>query len=224
MQRIAKRITGRAGGRQEAVHLDHVILASADLEATAGRLQRDHGLASFSGGRHPAWGTANRIVPLGQSYLEILGVVDAERATESFVGTWIQQETAGGDRLVGWCVAADDIEETASRLGLSVSAGSRTLPDGSILNWLTAGMETAINSRFLPFFIQWDVPPGQHPGRMPAAHRVEPVGAPVLEISGDVVEVAKWLGGLVPWVVTVDGPPGVDAVSIGTTAGEVVLR
>ena len=85
-------------------------------------------------------------------------------------------------------------------------------------------METAIRSGFLPFFIQWDVPPEQHPGRSAAAHRVEPVGPPVLEVSGDVLEVAKWLGGPAPWVVTVQGQPGIASLTIGTTGGEIVLR
>ena len=45
--------------------IDHVILSVRDLEAEAARLNARYGLVSVEGGRHPAWGTANWIVPLG---------------------------------------------------------------------------------------------------------------------------------------------------------------
>jgi hypothetical protein len=39
-----------------------------------------YGLASIEGGRHPGWGTANRIIPLGDAYIELVTVVDDEEA------------------------------------------------------------------------------------------------------------------------------------------------
>ena len=45
--------------------IDHAVLAVADLNDAAQRLRARTGLASIPGGRHPAWGTENRIVPLG---------------------------------------------------------------------------------------------------------------------------------------------------------------
>jgi len=39
----------------------------ADLRAAAQELEARHGLVAVEGGRHPGWGTANRIVPLGES-------------------------------------------------------------------------------------------------------------------------------------------------------------
>lgn len=47
--------------------IDHVIYAVGDLEADAARFRDELGLESVVGGRHPGWGTANRIVPLGSS-------------------------------------------------------------------------------------------------------------------------------------------------------------
>src|SRR5512142_3281084 len=60
--------------------LDHVVLAVDDLDRAAARLEREHGLASYAGGRHARGGTANRIVPLGSQYLELMAVVDPARA------------------------------------------------------------------------------------------------------------------------------------------------
>ena len=66
--------------------IDHVVLACADLDVAAAHLLERHGLASVPGGRHPGWGTANRIVPLGGSYVELITVVDAEEALQSQFG------------------------------------------------------------------------------------------------------------------------------------------
>ena len=71
------------------MELDHVLIAVADLEAAGGEIEDSHGLASIEGGRHPSWGTANRIVPLGDSYLELIAVVDAAKAAESAFGRWV---------------------------------------------------------------------------------------------------------------------------------------
>ncbi len=42
-----------------------MLIGVADLAAAALELEAHCGLASVEGGRHPGWGTANRIVPLG---------------------------------------------------------------------------------------------------------------------------------------------------------------
>jgi hypothetical protein len=46
-----------------ALELDHVLLAVRDLQAAGSILEDRYGLASIEGGRHPDWGTANRIWP-----------------------------------------------------------------------------------------------------------------------------------------------------------------
>src|SRR5581483_1601628 len=47
--------------------LDHVLVAVVDLAKAARELEARYGLSSIEGGRHAGWGTANRIVPLGNS-------------------------------------------------------------------------------------------------------------------------------------------------------------
>jgi hypothetical protein len=69
------------------VELDHVLIAVSDL-ATAGQgLEERHGLTSIEGGRHGGLGTANRIVPLVDTYLELVAVVDETEAAGSAFGT-----------------------------------------------------------------------------------------------------------------------------------------
>ena len=53
------------------MELDHVLVAVDDLEAAAKEVEQRYGLASVEGGRHRGLGTANRIVPLGVTYLEL---------------------------------------------------------------------------------------------------------------------------------------------------------
>ncbi len=202
---------------ERLVDLDHVILGTRDLERAARRLLDEFGLGSVPGGRHQGWGTANRIVPLGSSYLEIMGVADAAEAAKNFLGRYLQEQTREGDALVGWCVAVQDIEGTANRLGLEIVAGSRERPDGEVLRWRLAGLSEAFASRYLPFFISWDVPAQLHPARMKADYRVDPAEILSVAVSGRVDELSKWLGDqqLPRWVDASDGPPGLHSVSIG---------
>ena len=71
--------------------IDHVIVIVEDLDAAARRYYEQTGLASVSGGRHPGHGTANRIVPLGSSYIELMAVVDRVEADSSPLGSWVER-------------------------------------------------------------------------------------------------------------------------------------
>ena len=123
------------------MRIDHVIIGARDIEAVADRLWERHGLASLPGGRHPGWGTHNRIVPLAGSYIEILGVTDENEALRDPMGRWLLANTATGDPLMAWCCESGDIERLARRLGLTLERGSRDRPDGSRLSWRVAGRE-----------------------------------------------------------------------------------
>ena len=85
-----------------------MVLGVADLDAAASRLEQAFGLTALPGGRHPGWGTANRIVPLGSCYLELVTVVDAAEAGASDFGRWVLAMLAGGP-AVGWAVRTSDL-------------------------------------------------------------------------------------------------------------------
>jgi Glyoxalase-like domain len=68
------------------VHVDHIIYAVDDLKAAGRQLYEEFCLASIEGGRPRAWGTANRIVPLGTAYLELITVFDRDVAAFSDFG------------------------------------------------------------------------------------------------------------------------------------------
>lgn len=201
-----------------------MVLGSKDLEATAERFWDRYGLASVEGGRHDAWGTANRIVPLGDDYIEFLAVVEHSVAVASPFGRFLAGLTADGDRWFTVCIADDDIEATVARLGLELTAGARRRPDGQEVRWRGAGLEDSKREPWLPFFIEWQVPPEGYPGRMSAKHGVDVTGIARVEMAGDPHRLAEWLGCTLPSILVSPGAdPGVRAVALTVADGELVL-
>lgn len=206
------------------LRVDHIVYAVGDLEVAATRLLEEFGLASVAGGRHPGWGTANRIVPLGHEYVELVAVIDHDEAAASEFGRAVIEAVVRGQRLVGWAVATDDLRGIANSLGLEITNGSRTRPDGSTLRWQLAGVGQALATHCLPFFIEWDAPPQLHPGAALTGHWVTPQGIAWIEIAGNEQPLRTWLGDHDLPVRITEGPPALAAVAISTTAGELVLR
>lgn len=207
--------------------MDHVIYAVDDLDAAAAVMFDREGLASVPGGRHEGWGTANRIVPLGESYLELITVVNVEEAEQSEFGRAVRRALTEDHPLVGWVVATDDIDGVAKRLELEVEERSREADDGSTLSWRLAGLERVLKTGGLPFFVQWEVPPERHPGAADVRHETEVRGIAWVEVCADDRDaVNEWLGGDaqdLPVRIT-DGDPALAAAAIETAGGEIVLR
>jgi len=205
------------------LRIDHVAVAVRDLGTAASRFYSEFGLDSVQGGRHGAWGTANRIVPLGREYVELVGVVAPSTAARSAFGRAVLEASRDGDRLLFWAVGTDDIDDAARRLTLEVTRGARTRRDGSTLAWRNAGVQRATEITSFPFFIQWDGAPEMHPGRDAVAHRVTPRGIAWVEVAGDEPSLRTWLGeNDIPLRIRA-GEPGLEAVGIATTEGEIIL-
>jgi Glyoxalase-like domain len=205
------------------VELDHVLFAVTDLEAAGRELETRAGLASLEGGRHPGWGTANRIVPLGTSYLELVAVVDRSTAADSGFGRWVAGAASStAARPLGWAVRTGRLDQVAGRLGLTVRSGARATPTGEVLRWRSAGIEQAIAEPSLPFFIEWaaGVP---LPGTAAVEHPAAPAGIATLLLDGDPDRLAAWLGDHKLPIVVRAGRPAVAAVALSTARGEVVL-
>ena len=192
------------------------MIAVADLAEAAEELDDRYGLVSIEGGRHPGWGTANRIVPLGESYLELIAVVDQEEAARSAFGRWISHAEPG--QPLGWAVRTRELDAVARRLGLSADAGSRVAPDGTLLQWRSAGKDKAVAEPSLPFFIEWG-PNTKRPGRSgPVNARLDQ-----LVLTGDASPLASWLGEHALPIVVRPGTPAVAAVVLTGAGSEIVL-
>lgn len=202
--------------------IDHVVWGVRNLEAASAEVPGRFGLASVKGGRHPGWGTENCIVPLGPNYLELIAIADEDEAGRDPVGRLWLQLLRQGEGLAAWCLATDDIDGVASRLGLEVRWKWRILPDGSEVAWRTAGLEKALQHPALPFFISWDVAPDQHPGRMYAGG-ADAVGIRWVRVGADPGQFAEWVGDE-PVPVRFGGSPRVNAVGLSLPSGEVVIE
>ncbi len=171
--------------------VDHVLVAVDDLAAAGALVEARHGLASVDGGSHPGWGTANRIIPLGDAYVELVAVVDPDLAARSTFGRWVAASTPG--EALGWALRTRAIDDVAGRLGLSIAEGSRATPGGDILRWRSAGLDVAAAEPGLPFFIEWG-DGVRLSGATAVAHRGGDVRLRRLSLSVDAARLASWLG------------------------------
>lgn len=206
----------------EQLALDHLVLGVADLDDAAAELLDDHGLVALPGGRHPLWGTANRIVPLGSSYLELVAVVDPGVAATSAFGSWVADMVSGRSGW-GWAVRTSDIAATAERLGLDVVPGSRVTPAGAELRWQLAGVPGADADRTLPFFIEWGGGTPL-PGTAYADHPAGDAHVSAVAVETDAAELGRWLDFADLPVTVRPGRRGVVTVELTADTGHIVLE
>jgi catechol 2,3-dioxygenase-like lactoylglutathione lyase family enzyme len=206
------------------LRLDHVVYAVPDLDEAAVRFRREFGLDSTEGGRHQRWGTANRIVPLGDQYVELVAAVDEPMAAETAFGWGVLERAASGGGWFTIAAVADDLDAVATRLGLEVGSGSRARPDGETVRWRMAGLDDPRRETWMPFFLTWDVSDALHPGRARAGHAVRATGLGRVEVGGDAERLRTWLGGDELPIRVTDDEPGIHRVAISTTDGELVIE
>ena len=207
---------------RHAAELDHVLVAVTDLAAAARAIEDEHGLRAEEGGRHPGWGTANCIVPLGDAYLELVTAVDAAVAARSSFGRWVTASQSDLLRPLGWAVRTDGLDEVASRLGLTIEAGSRTGREGELVKWRLAGVEEAAAEPALPFFIEW-APGTRLPGRARSAHATGEVSIAEVRVSGEPYRVESWLGTHQVAIEIRPGTSAITAVVLRSASGDEIV-
>ncbi len=143
--------------------LDHLVVAVTDPDAAAAELEASVGLACTGGGRHPAWGTFNRLAWLGDTYVELIGLFDRSLAPNGAVSAAVLAALdAGHTGLVAYAVASDALDadlalmrEGGSGLG-EVELRSRTRPDGEVVRW-RASFPSALGPAEPPFVIEHEL-------------------------------------------------------------------
>ncbi len=155
--------------------IDHLVVAVEDPDAAAAELERLAGLRATGGGRHDRLGTFNRLVWLGDSYIELIGVFDRALAAESWIGAPTVRAldaiagdavggaaTAGAGELATWAVATDAIDSDVALLrdrGSDLAdpiRDERTRPDGRIVSWRRA-IPRRLGPTDPPFLIEHDL-------------------------------------------------------------------
>jgi hypothetical protein len=176
--------------------IDHLVIAVADPDEAAAELERELGLAATGGGRHDALGTFNRLVWLGDCYLELIGVFDRALAEESWLGAPTVRMLDRGGGLATWAIATDSLLPELARLRAAGSdlgesmAGERLRPDGAVVRWRVA-LPPRLGPVEPPFLIEHDLAAAEWTptDRMARSGQHHPVGGSVsleaVELSVD---------------------------------------
>ncbi len=183
------------------VQIDHIMFAISNIDDGIRQVEALTGIRPVLGGSHPGGRTQNALIALGpRQYLEILAPQAGAEVPE---GLDLARVTP-----IGWASSTTDVAGTMAWLrsnGYETStprAGSRALPDGTILRWTTWGI-TDPNIVGAPFFIQWDVS-SAHPAT------TSPGGCELhsLTITSPEREALSRLVNVLGLDVVVDGDPG----------------
>lgn len=139
--------------------LDHLVLATRDLDATVDQVAEALGVRPAPGGQHPGVGTRNFLLSLGDGhYLEVIGP-DQDQPPPA------EPRPFGIDdldqpRLMAWAARSERLEQdAAAAAGQGHDLGpirkmSRTAPGGEVLAWRLTRFP-APGVAVIPFLIDW---------------------------------------------------------------------
>jgi Glyoxalase-like domain len=125
-----------------AAAIDHLVIAARTLEDGSRWLQERLGVPLSPGGEHPTFGTHNRLLSLGESYLEVLAI--NPQAPKPTRPRWfgldspeVQDRLSRGPFLLHWVARtpAAPLPEQGQQLSLSRGsyAWTLTVPDDGSL-------------------------------------------------------------------------------------------
>jgi len=166
--------------------IDHVVIACADPDAGASELEARLGLQATGSGRHTALGTFNRLIWLGDSFIELIGIEARKLAEASWVGRPVIAAADAGGGLATWAAATSQISAEVARLRAAGSeieeprAGERVRPDGQVVRWMLA-VAPPLGPLAPPFLIEHDLAAAEWSpaDRAERAAQRHPVGGPV---------------------------------------------
>ena len=146
--------------------VDHLVVASIDLDQGVRTIDELLGCGPGPGGRHPDWGTHNALLGLGGStYLEVIAP-DPESLLESADRPAVFTKPGSG-LINGWVAVHRDIPaalSVADAMGHPLGApinGRRSLPDGRELSWTLTDPHARHFDGLAPILIDWGHSP--HP-------------------------------------------------------------
>lgn len=179
------------------VGIDHLIVATPDLDGAVATLRERLGIEAGGGGVHPGLGTENRLAWFGDSYIELIDVTDRERAAASWLGgptLRLIDERGGG--FVGFALASDDLAADLATLRAGGSTlqgsvpGERQRPDGATVRWQLA-VPDLVGPTAPPFLIEHDGTAAEWTPaeRAARAARSHPLGGTVRLVSLEIAMV-----------------------------------
>ena len=137
--------------------IDHIIIGVRDLDGAAAQFAHRLGLLASGGGIHPSGGTANRIIVIGDTYLELIAVRAPEEAQQSML-----DRLAKGEGYLNVVLASNDIDADGAAMrerGVAIigpTPGQLRSADGRTRGWLRIDVEQPALAQRYPFLIQHD--------------------------------------------------------------------
>lgn len=149
------------------MRLDHLAVSAGTLAEGAAAVEAALGVALAPGGVHPLMGTHNRLLALGDLYLEVIAA-DPAAPAPAWPRWFDLDRFSGPPRLSNWIVACDDLEAEIARGPDGV--GSPLALERGDLRWrmaVPASGRLPFDDAF-PALISWQGP--AHPAqRLPEA-------------------------------------------------------
>ena len=112
--------------------------------------------AGTSGGRHNAWGTRNRLLWLGDTFIELVTVFDQRLAERSWLGRATLAALVDAPAATCWAFSTDDIDLDRSEMNVAGASlapatnGERRRLDGEVARWrLSLPAEVSLGRPFL---------------------------------------------------------------------------
>src|SRR5713101_2854354 len=125
--------------------LDHIIIGVNNLEQAASIFSQKLGLAVSGGGVHPTGGTANRIIVIGDTYLELIAVHSPAEAQQSML-----ERLAIREGYLNFVLASNDIEADSlaiAKRGVPIigpTPGSLRAAGGRTRGWSRTNIERPV--------------------------------------------------------------------------------
>lgn len=138
--------------------LDHIVIATPDLDATCAEIARATGVQPAAGGVHPDFGTYNALVGLdADAYLEIVAI---DRTNDAVAQHAFGLDGLAQARVATFAIHPDDLDaarQGADDFGVEVGElgeGSRRTNEGDLLTWRLSS-PGASGDVTVPFLIDW---------------------------------------------------------------------
>ena len=157
--------------------IDHVIVAAADLDHLEAAFTR-LGFRAVGGGQHPHLGTRNRILLLGEGYIELLAIAD-----QQVISPAVRERIMTAPGWIGFALQSPDIGAEVNEMrargadARGPKPGRLVAPAGSVRSWrtVTVGGDDLFNAAEpIPFLIQHDSSGEQHQRELAGAGPAEP--------------------------------------------------
>lgn len=157
--------------------IDHVIVAAADLDHLEAAFTR-LGFRVVGGGQHPHLGTRNRIILLGEGYIELLAIAD-----QQVVSPAVRERIMTAPGWMGFALQSSDIGAEADEMRMrgadarGPNPGRLVAPTGNVRSWRTVtvgGDDLFSVAEPVPFLIQHDSSGEQHQRELAGADAIEP--------------------------------------------------